>query len=92
MTDISRRLVELLADELANRQTAPQAAVEIGSKVAARLAQEYGGERVYIPVRPWINRSLRDECIRREFTGRNLPELSRRWRLSVRRVREIVSE
>lgn len=56
--------------------------------VCFAIAAEYGGRPHYIPKR---NGALR-ERIRREFNGRNIQSLSRKYSVSCSTVRRIVSK
>ncbi|MEW5911497.1 MAG: Mor transcription activator family protein [Thermodesulfobacteriota bacterium] len=63
----------------------------IGLEYTMQLAQVFAGNSVYFPK---LERSLlcvRNQMIRREFNGANVRALARRWGLSSRHVRHIVS-
>lgn len=53
------------------------------------LRRRLGGQDIYIPA---PDRSARDAAIRREFNGRNLDELMRRYGVSRRRIYQIAGE
>lgn len=67
--------------------------------VAAALARQiaisaaelgHGGSHYYLPQLHTLTRAERDEQIRREFNGRNLSDVCRRYRVSRRTVYRIV--
>ena len=58
-----------------------------------RLVDTYGGtSNLYVPVAEQLVRPVRDELIRREYNGRNVYELARKWDLTDRSIREIVKD
>lgn len=59
----------------------------LGERIATRIAMEWCGQSVYIP----IDRPRRNREIWAEFNGRNYHALARKFRLSERQVRDIVS-
>ncbi|MBB6214068.1 hypothetical protein HNQ80_000137 [Anaerosolibacter carboniphilus] len=61
----------------------------IGSENLYELAQELGGATVYIPKPEILIREVRNKSIQEEFTGFNYGELSKKYRLSERWIREI---
>lgn len=63
----------------------------IGVEPTIHLASIFAGSSVYFPK---LERALigqRNRAIRSEFDGANIRELSRRWGLSARHVRQIVN-
>jgi Mor family transcriptional regulator len=62
----------------------------VGLDGALALGREFGGMSLYLPKIESALRSWRDINIRREFTGANIPELARRYRLTSARVRQIL--
>lgn len=63
----------------------------IGLDPFLQLVQAYGGMQLYIPKEESLQRNARDEEIRANFTGHNFTELAKRYKLTERYVREIVS-
>ena len=63
----------------------------IGVDATVKLAQVFAGASVYFPKLARALLSLRNQAMRREFDGANVKALARRWGLSTRHVRQIVS-
>lgn len=65
----------------------------VGIEATMAIAEEFGGLSLYFPKLDRLSARLRDERIRAEYnSGRSIQELARRYGLSDRRVREILSE
>lgn len=64
----------------------------IGLKTTFKLINEYGGESIYLPKLETISRLVRDNMIRKEYTGSNLKELSAKFKLTTRHLRTIVDK
>lgn len=79
---IARCLRERFGWEAERADQAAEAAVD-------HLQSEYGGDRIYIPAR---SKAARNAAIRREFNGRNLPDICVRYGLSPARVYQIVNQ
>jgi len=62
----------------------------VGLKGALALGQEFGGMSLYLPKIESALRSWRDENIRLEFTGANIPYLAKKYGLTGARVRQIL--
>lgn len=60
----------------------------LGRVVSSRLAEEWGGQLVYIP----MNIGRRNARIYEAFTGDNVHELAKKFRLSVQRVYKIIAD
>ena len=69
------------------REIAHQTSVET-AKVIHKL---FGGQQISFPKKLYCTEYV-NECIRNEFNGRNIRELSRQFGLSERRVRQILYE
>lgn len=68
-----------------------QCIVEIvGIEKALEIARIMGGTLQYIPKLDDIDRKVRNEKIRQEFTGFNIPELAARYGLTEVQIRNIV--
>lgn len=68
-----------------------QCMVEIvGIEKALEIARIMGGTLQYIPKLDDIDRKVRNEKIRQEFTGSNIPELAARYGLTEVQIRNIV--
>lgn len=65
----------------------------VGIEGYRRLLRVYGGTgAMYIPQPDRLLRSLRDDLIRREYDGRNVYALARKWELTDAYIRSIVRE
>ncbi|GFM37713.1 Mor transcription activator family protein [Desulfovibrio psychrotolerans] len=60
----------------------------LGRVVSSRLAEEWGGQLVYIP----MNIGRRNARIYDQFTGDNVHDLAKKFRLSVQRVYKIIAD
>ena len=63
----------------------------IGVEATVHLARVYAGTSVYFPKLERALMTLRNQAIYREYNGRNVRLLARRWGLSARHVRQIIS-
>jgi len=62
----------------------------VGLDAALELGREFGGMSLYLPKIESAMRSWRDQNIRLEFTGANIVQLARKYRLTSVRVRQIL--
>jgi Mor family transcriptional regulator len=62
----------------------------VGLEATLALGREFGGMSLYLPKIESALRSWRDINIRAEFTGANIPQLAKRYRLTSVRVRQIL--
>lgn len=62
----------------------------VGMEKALELSKRFGGTAQYIPKLDDIHRKLRNNNIRGEFTGNNIPELSIKYGLTEVQVRTIL--
>lgn len=76
---------EIIAAQAANIPPADQARY-----VADRIRHRIGGGYEYTRKRP-LSPAKRAEAIRGEWRGNNLDELAKKWNLSTRQIRRIVS-
>ncbi len=90
------------AQELAHAGVDPATAVELGQRIATRIAQLYGGTWLRVPTGTWnggglcFDLSRRDLAIYRAFDGRNRDQVLRDFDISesylyriIKRVREL---
>lgn len=80
---------ELAADDLPEPYR--QIAQLVGVQNTVRLADSFGGTHLYLPKVESALRALRDRKIREEFNGYNHKELAKKYVLTEKWVREIVS-
>lgn len=65
----------------------------IGLEAFIKLVLRYGGtDNLYIPVVKSVVQDARDALIREEFNGGNFLELSRKWGMTERYIRELVKD
>lgn len=62
----------------------------VGLPAALELGREFGGMNLYLPKIESALRGLRDQNIREEFTGANIRQIARKYRLTCARVRQIL--
>lgn len=65
-------------------------ATKLASQVAQEIAEDFGGEVIYIPKGMLLLLSKRDLAIWQEFNGKNHNELARKYGVSVPWVYKIV--
>lgn len=65
---------------------------EIGLENAKKICRIVGGDNVYVPMVETLERPLRDQMIRDEFTGYNLRELASKYNKSVATIRYICKD
>ena len=80
---------QILPDDLSDE--CRQIAEVIGMDALLALVAARGGECVYLPKYESLAAASRNRQIRAEFNGRNYRDLAKRYNLTVRWVREIVS-
>ena len=87
MNDIYRQMMARLHQELAQDGLPNDRAAQISAQTVQVISSEFGGQNVYLPRRsPWFSFKRRDEAIRKEFNGRNMPDVCRRFNVSARTV------
>lgn len=65
-------------------------AEDLGMDVALKLSEFFGGTSIYIPKLDYIHRRVRNNSIRKEFNGFNIPELCRKYDLTETQIRVIL--
>ena len=63
----------------------------LGLEATQKLCEWCGGDVLYIPKFDAMKRYLRRKKIRQEFNGENTAELAQKYRLSRRRIQQIVA-
>lgn len=92
---IAAELLKDLADQAADLAremlgATPRKAQDFGKEIAFRIAENWGGQNLYIPMDMAGRRSERNEQIYRRFNGANQAELALEYKLSVQMVYRIV--
>lgn len=64
----------------------------VGVKAFLELCSFYGGSSVYLPTTNVLIMPLRDQRIRKEYNGKNVTELGRKYRLSERQIRHVLNK
>lgn len=81
----------LKIDDLESEQL--ELAELIGLEAYIKLAEVYAGtSRLSIPPIRILTLPIRDSLIQREFDGNNIYQLAKKWELSDKYIRDIVSE
>jgi len=62
----------------------------IGFDAVLTLAKIYGGKRIYIHKYDSIARAARNRLIKTEFTGENVRQLAKRYKLTTTRIKIIL--
>lgn len=85
-------ITDVLAQAICHVAPMPQGAAEELAVQLTRAAAAlgHGGADYYLPTFSFLNRDERNERIRREFNGRNLKEVSRKYGVDKRTVYRIV--
>ncbi len=86
LNDISDKLTSLVIAEGISVEVASR----IGREAASFLADDWGGQNVYIPMDLSARLSTRNAEIYKLFTGDNISELATRFGLSVQTVYRII--
>lgn len=87
LQDLAAKLGKLAQDRLGIRQDAAMAFAE---EAAGAIADDWGGQNIYIPMDVVGRRSQRNIQMYREFRGDNAPDLASKYGLSVQCVYRIV--
>ncbi|GAB6170767.1 hypothetical protein JCM15765_02450 [Paradesulfitobacterium aromaticivorans] len=66
--------------------------IMVGLRNALKIADKFQGTAVYLPKLDAAIRKVRDERIKKEFTGSNHKELARKYGLTEIWVRQILAE
>ena len=64
----------------------------VGLEVYNMLIENFGGCQMYIPKRETIFKNIRNKEIKKDFNGFNYRELAKKYNLSEKTVRKIISE
>jgi len=95
-TSAADRLVSLLyilTSALRDEAGMPEKdACRIAEKTVGDMSKRFGGEYLYCPKRPAMDRARRDETIRKEWNGRNADELMRRYDVSRTTLYRVLAE
>lgn len=83
-------LDEITLDDLDEKQR--ELAECIGLDAYKKLVSTYAGEPIAVRMPEGITRNIRNKKIRAEFTGYNVRELSKKYRLHENTIRDIVSD
>jgi Mor family transcriptional regulator len=83
--------LEILA-EILRDQLKAHGLDDLTDNIVERFAEEVGGERVYVSRKPRSAWSERNRQLRAEFNGRNHDELARKYRVSKRRVYQLLGD
>ena len=87
LVDLADNLTVMAMDMLG----IPEAAARrFGQEAAARVADHWGGQAVYIPMDLAARMSTRNDEIYKSFTGDNVSELVRKFKLSRQAIYRII--
>jgi Mor family transcriptional regulator len=92
---LGMELLQDLADKLAEQAqqmlgVTPDMARRFAQEAAGRVADDWGGQNIYVPMDMVGRRSERNDRLYREFNGENAAELSTKYRLSIQCVYRII--
>lgn len=87
LADIAAHVLEILQDHSIGTDIAEQC----GAAIADHLADNWGGQVVSIPKDHAYKLAKRDVAILREFTGNNHSDLARRYDMTERGIRKLVT-
>ncbi len=99
MADARRIEAELLVDlaakvaeqVMASMQVDAKRAQDIGDAVSSRVARDWGGQNVYIPMDHAAQRAERNAQIVERHTGDNVSQLAAEYRLSEQAIYRIIA-
>lgn len=83
-------LIEVVRLELCRQGLEDKAAKVQAGKITGVIAHYLGGQTIYMPSGDRLKIALRDAQIYQEFTGNNVHELIRKYRLSQTQIYEII--
>ncbi|RRN04665.1 transcriptional regulator [Bibersteinia trehalosi] len=75
-------VIDVMQAELQRQQFAENSAKLTACKLAGVIAHYFGGKSFYLPAGDKIKEALRDVQIYRDFDGKNVPDLVKKYRLS----------
>lgn len=87
LADLAKHIEMALEEKC---QFTPERAKQIGIDIAQKMAQNWGGEVIYIPRNLLMALNERDMKIYNEFNGNNHRELARKYNVSMQWVYKIV--
>ena len=92
---LGAELLQDLADKLAEHAQeafgVPEAkARRFAQEAAGRVADDWGGQNIYVPMDMVGRRIERNDRLYREFTGENAADLATKYRLSIQCVYRII--
>lgn len=92
---LGTELLQDLADKLAQQAQAmlgvpADKAKRFAHEAAGRVADDWGGQNIYVPMDMVGRRSERNDRLYREFTGDNAPYLATKYGLSIQCVYRII--
>lgn len=91
MGEMARRLVEIGQAKLVAEGLDAQTALNTMRAVTSELCDEYGGTVMAVPRElAWDGLTQRDREIWAAYTGSNLPELCRQFRMCDRQMRYVI--
>lgn len=93
LADLAKHIeTQLLAKVKQTAEFNAELAKQIGIEVASHIAQNWGGEVIYIPRNLILLLSERDRKIFNEFNGTNHRELARKYNVSMQWIYQIVKK
>lgn len=92
MKNLEQWMQELTTDMLEVDSFSRQIAETIGIENYLRLTEVCGGNTIYIPKIDSLVKPLRDRKLREDFNGYNYMELSRKYNISERWIRELCGD
>ena len=64
----------------------------IGEENFLKICKMYGGSSIYIPVYKRATQGIRNAAIFKDYNGKNIDALRIKYKLSNRRIRDLVKE
>ena len=64
----------------------------IGMENFLKICKMYGGSSIYIPVYKRATQGIRNAAILKDYNGKNIDALRIKYKLSNRRIRDLVKE
>jgi Mor family transcriptional regulator len=85
-------IFEILKIEAERHGLKESLAIRLSMSMTKRLAVNFGGKTLYIPSLQKVEKAIRNRDIYKDFDGKNIFYLSKKYKLSDRKIRQVIAE